>query len=779
MSLDIVLVFLILLVSVVLFITEWIRVDLIALLVMGTLALAGLISPADALSGFSNPAVVTVWAVLILSGGLARTGVAGWIGGFVLRLAGDGEVRLMAVIMISAGLLSGFMNSIGVASLYLPVVIDIARRTERPPSRLLIPLAFASLMGGLTTLIGTPPNILISEALRGSGVTPFQMFDYAPVGFAVLFAGTGFMLLVGRHLLPERDIVKELSSGDQEFKEHYDLQERMTFLRLPEDSRLDGMTLAESRLGSALELTVLAVFRKGEKHLAPGSNFTLRAGDRLLVEGRMRRWQELSRRNHLELKERDLSIEEIFAAEYDLAEVKLASGSDWIGKTLRQIDFWQKYGVSVLAIQRGEEAIRTSLGGKTLEEGDVLLVQGQRENLKKLGELADLRIRDLDDIQDYQLEERMMIVQVPEESVLADKTLQESRLGDAYGLDVLSIIRDDGDQIQPSVKTRLQAGDALLVKGKEREMRMISGLGNLEVLTSPRLDLDDLETEQTGLLEVVLSPHSSLGGKTLRELDFRTRFGLSVVAIWRGGRAYRSRLRDMELRFGDALLLFGARQRLQMMGKEDDFLVLSEKIKEPPRSEKAPLALGIMMLVLLPVILGWLSIAIAAVVGVALMIISGCLEMDEAYRLIEWKAVFLIAGMLPLGIAMEQTGAARLVGEVMVSLAGSWGPMAVMSGLFLLAILGSQVMPNPAVAVLLAPIALNTAADLGVSPYPLMMAVAVSSSAAFLSPVGHSANLLVMGPGGYRFTDYLKVGLPLTAVVMVVSLLIIPLLWGF
>jgi di/tricarboxylate transporter len=291
--------------------------------------------------------------------------------------------------------------------------------------------------------------------------------------------------------------------------------------------------------------------------------------------------------------------------------------------------------------------------------------------------------------------------------------------------------------------------------------------------------LSELETEDTALLEAVMSPHSTLAGKAVRELNFRAKYGLTILAIWRGGRAYRSHIRDMKLKFGDALLLFGSRRRLQMFGAEPDFLVLSEEALPAPRRNKAPYALLIMALVLIPVILNWLPIAISAVAGVALMILTGSLQMDEAYRLIEWKAVFLIAGMLPLGIALDHSGAAQLIGDSMISLIGNAGPLAVSAGLFLLASVGSQVMPNPAVAVLLAPIALSTAAELGISPYPLMMTVAVSSSAAFLSPVGHPANLLVMGPGGYKFTDYIKVGLPLTIIVMVVFLLELPFLWPF
>ena len=207
--------------------------------------------------------------------------------------------------------------------------------------------------------------------------------------------------------------------------------------------------------------------------------------------------------------------------------------------------------------------------------------------------------------------------------------------------------------------------------------------------------------------------------------------------------------------------------------------MLTEEAQEAPRTNKALLAVLIMAVVLLPVILGWVPIAIMAVVGVGLMVLTGCLTMDEAYRAIEWKAVFLIAGMIPLGIAMQKTGAASFVATWMVGLLGVYGPTAVMAGLYVLTSLTSQVMPNPAAAVLLAPIALNTANDLGISPYTLMMTVAVAASAAFLSPVGHPANLLVMGPGGYRFSDYIKVGLPLTLVVLVVVVLVMPIFWPF
>jgi di/tricarboxylate transporter len=233
----------------------------------------------------------------------------------------------------------------------------------------------------------------------------------------------------------------------------------------------------------------------------------------------------------------------------------------------------------------------------------------------------------------------------------------------------------------------------------------------------------------------------------------------------------------MALHFGDALLVYGPHQKLSVLGSDPDFLVLTEAAQEKPRRNKALSAVFIMLVVLLPVVFGWLNIAIAAIAGVVLMVVTGCITIDEAYRSIQLNAIFLIAGMLPLGIALQNTGAAKLLAEGMVFMVGPFGPTAVMAGLFIMAALGSQVMPNPAVAVLLAPIALNTAADMGISPYPLMMTVAISASAAFLSPVGHSANLLVMGPGGYKFSDYTRVGTPLTLVVMIVVLIVLPIFW--
>jgi di/tricarboxylate transporter len=774
----------ILAVAIILFITERVRVDVVALIVLVSLAISNLISPAEALSGFSNIAVVTVWAILILSAGLSRTGVAKILGRGLLRFADGGEIRLIVIIMVTVGVLSGFMNNIGVAALFLPVVIDIARQTGRAPSRLLMPLAFASLLGGLNTLIASPPNILISEFMRDAGIEPFQMFDFAPVGIVVLVTGIAFMALVGRHLLPKRDIGRDAPIQDgNDLGQVYDLSQRLYRVSLPEKSLLAGKTLAESRLGSALGLNVIAILRGGETQLAPQPETMLESGDELLVEGNLDQFDELRSRMHLVLEKEEVSLERLTSDEITVGEAKVSPSSTLIGLSLMESDFRQRFDVIVLAIWRNDAPIVTELSNAILQQDDVLLVQGSQKEFDELTQNSEFEylhpISNGDAVKSYHLQKWLLSLRVPEGSILAGKSLIESRLGDAFGLGVLGIIRMGKAILKPSPQEPLLANDLLLVKGDPEELKTLRGLQELNVNYEEVPDLGDYESARIGSAEVVLSPHTTLVGKTLRNLHFREKYGLNVLAIWRGGRAHRSNLRDMKLRFGDALLLYGPRTKLMLLGREPDFLVLTEKVQETPLFRKAPVALLIMGVVLLAVIMGWLPIAIAAVLGTVLMVLTRCLTMEEAYRAIEWKAIFLIAGMLPLGIAMESTGAAKFLAEAVVTHVGDFGPLAVMGGLFILAAMATQVMPNPAVVVLLAPIALNTAIDLGISPYPLLMTVAISASAAFLSPIGHPSNILIMGPGGYRFSDYFKVGLPLTLVVFVVVLLLMPVVWPF
>lgn len=771
----------ILLASLVLFVTEWLRVDLVAMLVLAALALTGLVSPEEALSGFSNPAVITVWAVFILSGGLSRTGIANLIGRQVLRIAPKGEAGLLLVIMLTAGMLSAFMNNVGVTALMLPVVLDVARQTGHSPSKLLMPLAFGSILGGLTTQIGTPSNILASDLLADAGLQPFTFFDFAPVGLVVMLVGTFFVALAGRRLLPTRDPARELSS-ESDLGETFHMEERLFTIHLPIDSPLAGKQLSQSRLGSALGFNVIGILRRGENILAPPPDTKLQGGDRLFIVGRADKLTEINGEHSFILEEErehstQLTVEDIISTDIDLAEARLAANSELIGQSLTEIDFRARFALNVIAIRRDEQLIRTNLQDIPLQVNDTLLVQGTQVQLEAIAKQPDFHLTSSHPAEVYRLHERLLMIGVSTASTLNGKTLEESQLADAYGFSVLGIIRQGRTMLMPKPSEKLQPGDRLLVEGKPEDIQTLHGLQDLEIDQAARPKLSDLESAGVGMVEVALSPHTNLVGKTLRQLHFREKYGLSVLAILRGGHSHRSNLRDMALRFGDALLVHGPRERIRLLADEANFLILTQEIQAPPRTNKAPLTALIMGAVVASVALGWLPIAIAAVVGAAVMVLLGSLTMEEAYRNIQWQAIFLIAGMLPLGIAMQNSGAANYIAAVVVDVVGPLGPTALIAGLFLLAVLASQVMPNPVVVVLMAPIALNTANDLGMSPYALIMLVALAASATFLGPVSHPANVMVMGPGGYRFKDYLKVGLPLTALVLALALLVLPLVW--
>lgn len=782
MTLEITLVLAILIGAMILFISERIRMDVVALLVLALLAITGLVSPPEALSGFSNPAVITVWAMFILSGALTATGVASYIGKQVLKLAGEGEMRIIMTVMLTAAALSAFMNNIGVVALMLPVVMDIARQTKTSPSRLLMPLAYGSLLGGLTTLIGTPPNLLASNALRESGLTPFKLFDFTPVGLAAVLGGTLFIALLGRSLLPKRDISGETTQdGSKDLGEQYALRERTFILKIPEHSHLKGKALSESRIGSAMGLMVFAIRRGLQTIPAPEPSTLLKGHDQLVVGGRLDRFNEIREWTNIVMEKEESALENLFSEETRLLEITIPAGSDLIGKTLYDVKFRRQFGVIVLAIYRDSVVHRTNLESIILKEGDRLLLQGASariDELKEKGEFENPNEMSPADLKEkYKLQERIFSVQLDENSALVGDTLAESRLGDAFGLGVLAIFRDSEALLIPDPDEKFQAGDKLLVKGKKEDVQVLQGLQELQIVETNVPDLISLQTEDVGLVEVVLAPRTRLASKTLRQINFREKFNLQVVAIWREGRPYRSQLRDIVLHFGDALLLFGKRSKIALLGKEPDFLVLTQTVQEPPRLVKAPVASIIMIGVIIPVVLGWLHISLAAIIGATFMVLTKCINMEEAYRSIDWRPVFLIAGMLPLGIAMQTSGAANFLAVQVVSIVGQFGPWGLIVGLYLMTTIATTVVPTAALVVLMGPIVVKTSAEMGVSPHALMMGVAMAASASFTSPISHPANVLVMGPGGYRFVDYVKLGLPLTIVVMISVLLVLTLFW--
>ncbi len=585
----------ILAVAVVLFVSEKLRVDVVAMIVLVALVVTGLVTVEEAFSGFASPAVITVWAVFIVSGGLTRSGVADLIARQVVRLAGRNQLRLTVLVMVTVGIMSAFMNNIGAVAILLPAVMSVARETDIPPSKLLIPLAWASLLGGNMTMIGTPPNILASSILETYGnIEPFGFFDFTPMGVLVLAAGVLYMVLAGSRLLPSRTAGGNLTDS-------YPVQEYLTEARVTDDSPLLGMTIWEADLEKRHGLNVIHI------HLCCQEGETVSA----LTEHRLQPGDEL----HLEAP------------------------------------------------------------------ADAILAAAQTLGLEP----------------------------VP------DRTIQPW----------------EPEPGRPAFE----------------------------------------------LAEVVLAPSSTFQGQTLRQIDFRSRFGLAVLAIRHEGRTLFARLGDVALDFGDSLLLQGSVDKINLLRRERDFLLLDMPPLQTRRTHKAPVSVAILLGVLVIVAAGWLHVSAAMFIGALLMVLSGTLTMDEAYQSIEWKSIFLIAGMLPLGLAMENTGTAQLLADQIVALVGDWGPLAVMMGIYLMTGLLTEVMSNAAATVLAVPIAIDAARSLGADPHAFVMAIVIAASTSFLMPIGHQVNVLIFGPGDYRFGDFAKVGVWLNLILFILTALVLPLIW--
>lgn len=784
MTADIAIVLGILVVSLILFISEVIRMDLVALMVLGTLAITQQVDANQAFAGFSNSAVITVWAMFILSEGLTRTGIADIIGRQVMRVGGSSEMPMIFVIMVTGAVLSAFMNNIGVAALMLPVVVEVARRTGLAASRLLMPLAYSTLLGGLMTLIGTPPNLLISEAMVSGGHDAFKLFDFTPIGSVVMIVGVLFVVLGGRFLLPKINDKRDKHVSQRSLRSQYKLQERTFMMHVPGDSVLVGKTLAESRIGAATGLIILSLIRHGRSETLPGRQTVLQGGDGLLVQGRIDQFRELRRWSDLVIEREAPVLKSMVASKVVYASVVIEDGSPVVSELVRHAGFRTRFDVAVVGIMRRSGYRLTNLAYVPIKAGDQVLVQGEVDAIEQLGKHPDFR--DVEVLtpdrlaETYHTDERLFVVRLPKFSDLVDETLGKSRLADVFDFRILAIFRDGDLRVMPRGAEVLQGGDLLLIEGQHSDLDVLRGLQELEIDTKVPANLGAFESERLTLMDATLDPRGSLAGRTVGELNFRDRHGIELAGIWREGETVNSEISDERLQIGDALLLLGPRDRLQLLANNDadsDFLILTPLGQEPPDTRRAPLAAFIMAAVIGSVMAGYAPISVAAVIGGTVMVLTGCLNMEQAYRAIDWRAIFLIAGMLPLGTAMQESGAATFIaGEVMMLL-GDAGPWPVIMGLYVLTAMATMIIPTAALVVLMSPIVLSAMDSLGLQPETAMMAVAMAASASFTSPISHPANILVMGPGGYRFVDYLKVGVPLTIVVFVAVMVLLPILW--
>ncbi len=777
MTLEIGFLFALLAAMIVLFITEKWSVDLVGFAGLLVLILAGYIKPEEAFTGFSSPAVITMLSVLFLSAALQTTGVARALADRIRQVVGPREVPLIITIMLVAGVLSAFMNNIAAVAVLMPAVMSLGRRTGIPAARLMIPLAYGAILGGTTTLVGTPPNLLTAQVLIEHDLKPFGLFDFTPFGLALLGAGVLFMITLGRRLLPAATPGMATATRS-DLATIYRLEERLFSRRFRAGSPLIGRSLEEAQLARTLGVQVVAIVRSGGERLAPGAQEVLRAGDHLVVKGR---------RDDLEQR---LAFGELQLA--DLEPVTLTGDSDAVGglvvrlreqsplagRTLRELDLRNQRQVVVAGAWRAGTRIEEPLPDQTLEAGDELLLLGEAPAIDALAARADLEVV-LEGRESLErLDGHIFALTVPAGSRLAGTTIGDTRLREQLGLSVIGVTRDGSARLFVSPQLVLQAGDRLLVTGQPGPILRLLAVGQVGV--DEHEAHRPLESEEVGLVEAVVAPRSAAQGRTLRELAFRKRFGLHALAIWRGGQPIRTGVADLALRLGDGLLLQGPREKALLLESDPDFVMLAGRgDRAPRRPGRAPFALAALLLMVLLVASGWFPIQVAAFAAAVMVVLSGALTMQEAYRAVEWRAVFLVAALLPVGLAMERTGAAQLLAGQVAHLAGDAGPQAILAALMLLASLLSQGLGGAPTVVLMGPVVMDVAVRLNLSPYPLMMGVGLAAAAAFMTPYSHGANLLVMGAGGYRARDYIRVGAPLTAAMLALMVALIPLLIPF
>lgn len=552
-------------------------------------------------------------------------------------------------------------------------------------------------------------------------------------------------------------------------------------MRIPETSILVGKSLAASRIGSAVGLIVIALDRRNHIESLPSRKTVLEGGDRLLVQGKLDRFEELRRWSEVIIEREAPLLQSLMSERVKLVEAKIADDSALVKDLVNHTDFRRRFGVNVLAIRRDELVRRVNISKVPLRIKDCLLMQGSEEAISKLerspefSEVTPVDEKQLTEI--YRLQESVFVIRIPHDSELGGQSLAQSRIGDAFDFRLLATLRENTLQLMPEPDELLLGGDLLLLQGRPEDLDELRGLQELEIESAVSPQLSTYESDRLALLEATLAPQSELAGAPISDVNFREKYGLELVGLWRSGRTIQSDLDQLALEFGDALLLLGPRNKLNVFSKEPDFIAMTPTSERPPDTRKAPLA-GLIMLGVVGVVLaGIFPIAIAAIMGATVMVMTGCLNMEQAYKAIDWRAVFLIAGMMPLGIAMQDSGAASFVaGEVMHGL-GDFGPWVVIAGLYALTAVATMIVPTAALVVLMAPIVLSACAEMGIEPHTAMMAVAMAASASFTSPISHPANILVMGPGGYRFVDYIKLGAPLTLVVFITVMILLPIFW--
>jgi len=614
----------ILVVAAVFFAIGKIRSDVVALCALILLMVLGILTPEEALSGFSNSVVIMMVGLFVVGGAIFQTGLAKMISGRIMKLAGNSEIRLFLMIVLATSLIGAFVSNTGTVALMLPIVVSLAAKARISASRLLMPLAFASSLGGMLTLIGTPPNLVIQDTLTETGFDPLDFFSFTPVGLVAIAVGVLVLLPLSRLFLSKND--KDGSGNDgrrvkslDELVSEYHLAENLSRFIVPEKSEANGKTVLELNIHNRYGLTVLEVRRENNAH-----------------KGLLK------------------SVNQ-----------KLA-------------------------------------GPKTvLQTGDLIYITGEKTQAEAFAK-------------DFGL------------SLVAAK--QESNDAEANHLDFYDI----------------------------------------------------------GIAEIVLLPNSNLVNRKVKESGFRSKFGINVIGIRRKGEYIMDGLAEVGLHGGDVLLVQGTWVNISRLGNDEDhWVVLGQPLDEAAKvtlDYKAPIAAVIMLLMIAMMVFDFIPVAPVTAVMIAsvLMVLTGCFRnVEAAYKTINWESIVLIAAMLPMSVALSKTGASAMISHSLVSGLGAYGSFALLAGIYFTTSLLTMFLSNTATAVLMAPIALTSATELGLSPYPFLFAVTLGASMCFASPFATPPNALVMQAGRYTFMDYVKVGLPLQLIIGIVMIFVLPLLFPF
>lgn len=755
--------------TVVLFCIERVPPDLVAFVSLLLLVLCRFLEPQQAFIGFSSDAVVTMIAMFIVGASLNRCGIAELVALRLYRWVGSSETWSVTAVMLLGVMLSAFMNNVAAVAVLMPAVVNLSQRSGIAVSRLLIPLSAAVMLGGTLTLIGTTPNLVVADLLVQRGLEPFHFFSFTSYGLVLSLLGIAFMATIGRRLLPATPSAVQ-RFGREHLSDLYHLRDSLFVIRVPHGTFLHGQTLSGARLRQALGVHVVSIIRGGQRILAPASDQTLFGGDTLLVRGRRNEIDDLLRYRGLQL-DSELSIDTSLLAHYVSIAV-YTPAANAIGKPLHQAAIRGQFGVLVVAIERaatGDGAGRllyADLGKEILRKDDRLYLVGRQDQLDLVSRQSDALVRLGDPCNFEELFAKgLFVLGIGEGSELAECTVIESRLGELAGVTVVALLRGDQSLEVASGATRLKAGDRLIVVGDRERMLSLLGLSQLEIGLSEG-EVPDFESEEIGIVEVVMPPRSQLIGKTLQELRFRERYGFNVLGLWRDSTSRDTRLGRIPLQLGDALLLQGPRGKISFLLDDPDFLVLTATVP-PARLKKAPYALLGLLITIVVSAIGFMPVSIAAFSGALFVILSGAIRMEECYRHIEWRVVFLVAALFPIGIAIEQTGVGAWLAGALVDSVGRYGIFAVILLISVLASLLSQLLDSVPAVVLLTPVALAAARSMGVDPHPLAMALTLSASNAFLHPLSHRAHLLVKSAGGYTARDYFRVGIWLTLMMLI------------